>query len=186
MNKFTFNRNDQPAALLQNAKKAVSMCEEITPKSGMLFFVSPVQNILHMPSNAMVELIYMPTYTIAAYLINCKMHLKDLFTQDRELEAGFKGILLACTGRSMTGYGYEVLDGLVDALEIFLEAPLKAFLSEYGTQYPEFAKCTRNAIQTLYATAKGKANSPWGPNEKLVIRAQELVAVWEASKDTAD
>lgn len=133
MNEFKFKPCNDPTTLLANAKKAVSLCQEIRPGSGMRFFIPPDQDIKHMPSDARVEFIYMPTYTLAAYLINCKMWLGDLFTKDEELEEGFKGILRACTGRNMTGHGYEELDGLVDALEIFLEAPLKAFLDKYGT-----------------------------------------------------
>ena len=120
MNNLKFEKTNDQKTLLTNAKKAVSLCQEINPGSGMLFFIPPDQDIKHMPSDARVEFIYMPTYTLAAYLILCKLHLKDLFTKDEELEQGFKGILLACTGRNMTGHGYEELEGLVDALEIFL------------------------------------------------------------------
>ena len=141
MKEFKFESCNDPTTLLANAKKAVSLCQEINPGSGMRFFIPPDQDIKHMPSDARVEFIYMPTYTLAAYLINCKMILKDLFTKDEELEEGFKAILLACTGRGMTGHGYDELDGLVDALEIFLEAPLKAFLDKYGHNTPN----SRNA-----------------------------------------
>jgi len=179
MNNLKFEKTNDPKILLANAKKAVSLCKEINPGSGMLFFIPPDQDIKHMPSDARVEFIYMPTYTLAAYLIHCKMTLKEQFTQDEELETGFKGILLASTGRNMTGHGYEEFDGLVDALEIFLEAPLKAFLTEHGKEYPEFTKCVQKAIKTLYGIAEGKLHSPWGPNEKLAQKAKELIAVWE-------
>lgn len=179
MNKPKFEKTNDQKILLANAKKAVSLCKEINPGSGMLFFIPPDEDIKHMPSDARVEFIYMPTYTLAAYLIHCKMILKEQFTQDQELEQGFKGILLASTGRNMTGHGYEEFDGLVDALEIFLEAPLKPFLTEYAKQYPEFAKCAKNAIQALYGIAEGKLHSPWGPNEKLAQKAKDLITVWE-------
>lgn len=144
MNEFKFEPCNDPTTLLENAKKAVSLCQEIRPGSGMLFFIPPDEDIKHMPSDARVEFIYMPTYTLAAYLIHCKMTLKEQFTQDQELEQGFKGILLASTGRNMTGHGYEEFDGLVDALEIFLEAPLKPFLTEYAKHTPN----SRNALKT--------------------------------------
>ena len=179
MNKPKFEKTNDQKILLANAKKAVSLCKEINPGSGMLFFIPPDQDIKHMPSDARVEFIYMPTYTLAAYLIHCKMILKEQFTQDQELEQGFKGILLASTGRNMTGHGYEELNGLVDALEIFLEAPLKAFLTEYGSQYPEFTKCVQKAIKTLYPIASGEAHAPWGKSEELVKRAKDLIGIWE-------
>lgn len=179
MNEFKFKPCNDPTTLLANAKKAVSLCQEIRPGSGMRFFIPPDNDIKHMPSDARVEFIYMPTYTLAAYLIHCKMILKDLFTKDEELEEGFKGILLASTGRNMTGHGYEELDGLVDALEIFLEAPLKAFLDKYGSQYPEFTKCVQKAIKTLYPIASGEAHSPWGKSEELAKRAKDLIGIWE-------
>lgn len=185
MNEFKFKPCNDPFPLLEKAKKAVSLCQEINPGSGMRFFIPPDQDIKHMPSDARVEFIYMPTYTLAAYLINCKMWTGDLFTKDEELEQGFIQILLACTGRNMTGHGYEELEGLVDALEIFLEAPIKAFLAKYGSEYPEFAKCVQNAIQTLYAIAGGEAHSPWGKSEELVKAAKQLVATWENQKETA-
>ena len=179
MNEFKFKPCNDPTTLLENAKKAVSLCQEIRPGFGMRFFIPPDHDIKHMPSDARVEFIYMPTYTLAAYLINCKMWTGDLFTKDEELETGFKAILLACTGRGMTGHGYDELDGLVDALEIFLEAPLKAFLDKYGSQYPEFTKCVKSAIQTLYPIASGEAHSPWGKSEELVKRAKDLIGKLE-------
>lgn len=179
MNEFKFEPCNDPTTLLANAKKAVSLCQEIRPGSGMRFFIPPDNDIKHMPSDARVEFIYMPTYTLAAYLIHCKMILKDLFTNNEELEEGFKGILLASTGRNMTGHGYEELGGLVDALEIFLEAPLKAFLTEHGKEYREFTKCVKRAIETLYPIASGEAHSPWGKPEELIKRAKALIGIWE-------
>ena len=179
MNNLNFEKTNDQKTLLANAKKAVSLCKEINPGSGMLFFIPPNQDIKHMPSDARVEFIYMPTYTLAAYLIHCKMVLKELFTNDEELETGFKGILLASAGRNMTGHGYEELDGLVDALEIFLTAPLKAFLAEHGKEYPEFAKCVKSAIEALHGIAEGKLHSPWGKSEDLAKKAEELIGIWE-------
>ena len=185
MNKPKFEKTNDQKILLANAKKAVSLCKEINPGSGMLFFIPPDKDIKHMPSDARVEFIYMPTYTLAAYLIHCKMILKEQFTQDQELEAGFKGILLASTGRNMTGHGYEEFDGLVDALEIFLEAPLKPFLTEYAKQYPEFAKCVQKAIKTLYGIAGGSVHPAWGKSLKLGRDAKQLVSNWENSSEKA-
>lgn len=182
MNEFKFEPCVNPFPLLENAKKAVSLCQEINPGSGMRFFIPPDQDIKHMPSDARVEFIYMPTYTLAAYLINCKMWTGDLFTKDEELEEGFKAILLACTGRGMTGHGYDELDGLVDALEIFLEAPLKAFLDKYGSQYPEFTKCVQSAIKTLHGIAGGSVHPAWGKSLKLGRDAKQLIAFWENPK----
>jgi len=179
MNNLKFEKTNDQKTLLTNAKKAVSLCQEINPGSGMLFFIPPNQDIKHMPSDARVEFIYMPTYTLAAYLIHCKMVLKELFTNDEELETGFKGILLASTGRNMTGHGYEELDGLVDALEIFLTAPLKAFLAEHGKEYPEFTECAKSAVKTLRGIAEGKLHSAWGESEELAKKAQELIGIWE-------
>ena len=184
MNKPKFEKTNDQKILLANAKKAVSLCKEINPGSGMLFFIPPDEDIKHMPSDARVEFIYMPTYTLAAYLIHCKMTLKEQFTQDHELEQGFKGILLACTARDMTGHGYEELDGLVDALEIFLTAPIKAFLAEHGSEYPEFTKCLKNAIKTLHGIAGGSIHSPWGKSEELVKKDKDLIAIWENQKET--
>lgn len=174
MNKPKFEKTNDQKILLANAKKAVSLCKEINPGSGMLFFIPPDEDIKHMPSDARVEFIYMPTYTLAAYLIHCKMTLKEQFTQDQELEQGFKGILLASAN-----CGCDAGKDLVDALEIFLTAPLKPFLTEHGKEYPEFAKCAESAIQALYGIAKGELHSPWGKNEELQKRAKDLIAVWE-------
>ena len=182
MNNINFEKTNDTKILLTNAKKAVALCQEINPGSGMRFFIPPNEDIKHMPSDARVEFIYLPTYTLAAYLIHCKMILKDLFTNDPELEQGFKQILLACTARNMTGHGYEELEGLVDALEIFLETPIKAFLTEHGSEYPDFAKCLQNAIQTLHAITGGEAHSPWGKDDKLVKRAKQLIATWEKAE----
>ena len=182
MTKFKFKKTDDNTTILENAKKGVSMCQELNPGSGMRFFITPGLDIKGMPSDARVEYIYMPTYTLAAYLIQCKLHLGDLFTNDPELEDGFKAILLACTGRGMTGHGYDAEYGLVDALEIFLEAPIKAFLAKHGKEYPEFTRCFKKAVKALQELAEGKPASPWGEDPKLTKRAQDLFSVWESAK----
>lgn len=174
MNKPQFEKTNDPKILLANAKKAVSLCKELTPGSGMLFFIPPDRDIKNMQSDERVELVCMPTCTLAAYLIHCKMCLKEQFTQDQELEQGFKGILLASAN-----CGCDAGKDLVDALEIFLTAPLKPFLTEHAKQYPEFAKCAESAIQALYGIAKGELHSPWGKNEELQKRAKALVTQWE-------
>lgn len=186
MNNINFEKTNDTQILLTNAKKAVALCQEINPGSGMRFFIPPNEDIKHMPSDARVEFIYLPTYTLAAYLIHCKMILKDLFTNDNELEQGFKQILLACTARNMTGHGYEELDGLVDALEIFLTVTIKAFLTKHGSEHPEFTKCVQNAIKGLYALAEGTAHSPWGKSDELVKKAKALIATWEGSSEKAE
>ena len=182
MTKFKFQKTDDNTTILENAKKGVSMCQELNPGSGMRFFITPGLDIKGMPSDARVEYIYMPTYTLAAYLIQCKLHLGDLFTNDPELEDGFKAILLACTGRGMTGHGYDAEYGLVDALEIFLEAPIKAFLAKHGKEYPEFTRCFKKAVKALQDLAEGKPASPWGEDPKLTKRAKDLFSVWESAK----
>lgn len=176
MKEFQFNRNEETQILLTNARKAVTLCEEITPGSGMLFFTT-LKDIESMSADERVELVYMPTYTVAAYLIQCKMHLNELFTQDEYVESGFKGILLACASRGMEGQSSETLDALTEALDLFLTAPLKAFLAKYGKEYPEFTECAQKAVKTLYEIAGGTIHS----SDKLVRKAKELISVWESA-----
>ena len=179
MIEFKFRKCINPDPLFDDAKKWLSMCKELRPNSGMLFFIEPGLEIKGMPSDARVEYLYMPTYALAAYLINCKMYLRDYFTEKKDLEEGFKGVLLASTGRGMTGHGYDGYDGLVDAMEIFLTAPLKEFLELYGKDYPKFTKCAKSAIKALYGIASGELHSPWGKSEELVKRAKNLIGIWE-------
>ena len=170
MNKPQFEKTNDPMILLANAKKAVALCKELTPGSGMLFFIPPEEDINNMSPEAKIESICMPTYTLAAYLIHCKMCLKEQFTKDKELESGFKGILLASAGIACGDNNI-----LVDALEIFLTAPLKAFLAEYGKEYPDFTQCAQSALESL----KDLAESEDASGERLQKRAEGLVSAWE-------
>lgn len=170
MNKPQFEKTNDPKILLANAKKAVSLCKELTPGSGMLFFIPPEEDINNMSPEAKIESICMPTCTLAAYLIHCKMCLKEQFTKDKELESGFKGILLASAS-----CGCDSGKALVDALEIFLTAPLKAFLTEHGKEYPEFAKYVKSALKSIKTLAEDEDAS----GEMLQKRAEGLVSAWE-------
>ena len=179
MNEFKFKKTDDQNTMLKNAKNGIAMWKELRPGSGMLFFTTPELDYKSMPADARVEFLYMPTYTFAANLINCKMILGDLFSNDKELEDSFKGVLLACTGKGMTGHGYEEFDGLVDAMDISLTAPLKKFLKLYGKDYPEFTEYAKATVKTLRGIAEGKLHSAWGKSEDLIKKAKELIAIWE-------
>ena len=170
MNKPQFEKTNDPMILLANAKKAVALCKELTTGSGMLFFIPPEEDINNMSPEAKIESICMPTYTLAAYLIHCKMCLKEQFTKDEELESGFKGILLASAGIACGDNNI-----LVDALEIFLTAPLKAFLTEHGKEYPEFAKYVKSALKSLKTLAEDEDAS----GQNFQKRAQDLISAWE-------
>lgn len=106
------------------ATSVVESGQALSHDSSMVFWgLQPPES---MPSDARVDFFYMPTYytvaIVTAMLAQESINLEEIPQLEDTLCRGMK----ACTGRKMLGHGYEDVDGLVDAMEIFAKG--KAFL----------------------------------------------------------
>lgn len=153
-----------------------SNCREVRLGSGMLFYV--LDDPGDMPADARVDFLYRPTYFAAAILVCIAVRAPDALEKDT---AAFASVLRACTGRGFHGHGYESEQGLVDALDILLKAPIKVFLETHADVCPEFSIAFSAAIEELRGICGGTIQPTWGADEKLVRRAKELFSRWENS-----
>ena len=157
------------------ARSVLAECQEVVPGSGMQFYV--LDDPSDMPSDARVDFLYRPTYFAAATLISLSVRWPTLL--DGERQAAFAAILRACTGRGLRGHGYEAEDGLIDAIEILLRAPVKRFFAESGQNHPEFAACFVGAIETLRDFCGGTKRPAFGSSDEFVRRAKNVFSRWE-------
>jgi hypothetical protein len=158
------------------AETVFSQCREIRPDSGMLFYV--LDDPAVMPSDARVDFLYRPTYLAAAILISIAVRFPEI---GEKAPAAFASVLRACTGRGFHGHGYESEQGLVDALAIFLKAPIKRFLEKHADVCPEFSTGFTVAIEELRGICGGTIRPTWGSDDNLVRRAKDLFSIWEKS-----
>ena len=186
MTDFPFEKTNDQDILLANAKKAVAMCKSLKPNStpgyGMRFFVPSNVDFKQMSLIEFEDVILTSTYKLAAYLIYCRLHLSDdCYKNDMDLYLGHCHVLHACTIRNFKGCGKKnALNGLVDTMEILIEAPLKPFHYHYCDDF-WFYSCVEISLSTLREIAKGTADFPFGKDEKLITRAQKLLDIWDNS-----
>lgn len=186
MTDFPFEKINDQDILLANAKKAVAMCKSLKPNSspgyGMRFFVPPDIDFRQIADREIQNLILTSTYKLAAYLIYCRLHLSDdCYKNDIDFYLGHCHVLHACTIRNFKGCGKKnALNGLVDTMEILIEAPLKPFHYHYCDDF-WFYSCVEISLSTLREIAKGTADFPFGKDEKLITRAKKLLDTWNKS-----
>ena len=184
MTEFPFEKTNDQDILLANAKKGIAMCKVVnsSPGYGMRFFVPPGVDFNQMADREIWDLIFMSTCKLAAYLIYCRLHLNgDCYKNDIDFYLGHCHVLHACTIRDFKGSGKKnALNGLVNTMEILIEAPLKPYHYNYCDNFG-FYSCVDIALFTLKEIANGTADFPFGKDEKLMARAQKLLDIWNNS-----
>ena len=120
-----------------------------------------MEDISEMPGDARVMYIYEPTYMITGIIVhaltkyNGVKKIPGLMDQLGKIFAG-------CMDRDFMGHGYEDLEGLIFAMEIFAKANIKEFLKKYGSDYPEFASFFQSRKEILKELADGNMKGAWG------------------------
>lgn len=98
-----------------------------------------------MPSDARVDFFYMPTYyTVAIVLAMLEQEMVRL-GEIPQLEDTLRRGMKACTGRKLLGHGYEDIDGLVDAMEIFAKGKAFSFCKHDPYFCDAFTECLKEA-----------------------------------------
>lgn len=103
----------------------------------------------NMPADCRVIFFYNPTYYTVAMMIYGITHNPKLLKDVEGLAECFKKGLLASTGRSMNGAGYDAELGLMDALEIFANAGAHNFIATNPNLCPTFNQCYLDGFQFL-------------------------------------
>lgn len=172
--KLEFDKNADPQLLLKNARIALSYCKQLDRKSDALYYVQPYLKNEYLYGVCSDILLCYASLDLAMYLINCKMHLQDLFTSDRELDSKLRGVLLACVETIPLPYNW-----VPHNFKTFLypqNGPVvKAFLKRYGKDYPEFAEFFQKELQVFHNAADGNLAVP-NINKDM---AKTLLEFWE-------
>ncbi|MGB4243657.1 MAG: gamma-glutamylcyclotransferase family protein [Dethiobacteria bacterium] len=111
------------------------------------------------PSKARVDFCYMPIYIAAAILMRAyldgKRHLAPRL--ERALQAGL--------GRSFLGHGFEVEEGQILALQVFIKGGLRQFLETEWEICPAFHNKINNIVHRYNSSLLRGGHSdkePWG------------------------
>lgn len=100
----------------------------------------------NMPSDARVDYFYYPTYIATAIMVKAVMRCPELLAETAVYDA-LQHCLLASTGRGFKGHGYEELDGVRDAMDIFLQADTYRFVKKYAEICPEFTELFTSVLE---------------------------------------
>lgn len=134
-----------------------------------------------MPSDARVMYFYMPTYIATGILINAKLNYTNVIKQVAGFNQALKKGLLASTGRNFQGHGHDNLDGLIEALNVFITAKAHIFIELYPNDCLEFTNLLQGSLQhceQLVLTNKTKGD--WG--EDYSIRLNCLLQASDSKK----
>lgn len=116
-----------------------------------------------MPADARVDFFYTPTYITVSFMMRALLDIPEKVTQlDGFMDTLKKG-MLACTGRSFKGSGYDTIGGLLDYLSIFESIDISLFLRAYPKMCIEFTDLFYYAVSWLRSILeKGEILNEWG------------------------
>ena len=122
------------------------------------------------PSDAVIDFCFMPTYICTAILMKAYMTDSQLFTS-KEKSAFLKGLKMSCT-RNLVGHGFEGFHGQIEALNIFMMTGLNEFMDLHPDFCPEFSDMIEKiTLQFKDMESEGRFFGPWGENYENEIKA---------------
>lgn len=99
-----------------------------------------------MPSDIRVLYFYTPTYIATGILINAKLNYPEISNEIEGYDQALIKGLLASTGRGFAGHGHDSLDGLIDALNIFILAKAHIFIELFPDYCQEFTNLLNETL----------------------------------------
>jgi len=124
----------------------------------------------NMPSDARVMYFYTPTYIAIGMLLNTKLNYPETVKQIAGFDVALKKGLLASTGRGFQGHGYDYLDGLIKALNIFVLAKAHIFVELYPNYCQEFTRLLKESLQYCERLIKtNKTKGDWGEDYSIKL-----------------
>ena len=122
------------------------------------------------PSDAVVDFCYMPTYICTAVLMKAYMTDSSAFTLN-EKSALSKGLEMSCA-KNLRGHGFEAFKGQIEALNIFMKAGLKEFIDLHPDICPEFTEMIEKIISKFQdMESNGDFLGPWGESYEDEIKS---------------
>lgn len=134
-----------------------------------------------LPTDARVEFFYLPTYLAVAILALTYVKYQSESLLKEELEDALRGGLNASAGRSFMGAGYDDIDGLLDAMEIFAKGRLNELIRQYPNLSLDFTKKLMENTSLLEDGLKnGALKGPWG--EDYTDKAKDVLYALQGDK----
>lgn len=160
---------------MEYARKLIHDAEPIERKPELVAW--GVYDPYRMPMDARVDFFYMPTYLAVSILANIMLYNPQEIAFIDKYEDTLKRGLLASCGRKFSGHGYESLKGLIDCMEIFVEAKIFLFVQRYPDLCPVFSKLIRGVLRYLETgLEKQNLKCAWGTDysERVVAILPEM------------
>lgn len=171
---YRFFSKDHLAALLRSAKSLLK-------ESGYIqIFEDPT-----MPADARVDIIYKPSYAIAAVGIYAFLNAPEIF--DEEMETFFQNLLEGAFRYGIIGHGIESKETVRRTLLMLCKAGLREFLDANKEAYPTFAKAIYRHMDEYCALAKQIDDEPiivttsGFSDDSINHLIKELVAYWNGN-----
>ena len=127
-------------------KKAIRDGEPLPKNPEMIFWMFGEPE--SMPADARCEYVYLPTYLMVLSMVaavNRYPGLMDISGIRDTLSRGLK----ACTGRGLSGSGFEGMNILLENIRMFTGAGIKQFMAEYPVMSPEFREMFEDIITDI-------------------------------------
>ncbi|QNO15925.1 hypothetical protein HYG86_14690 [Alkalicella caledoniensis] len=116
-----------------------------------------------LPTDARVEYFYMPSYIATGVLVSCKLDYPHIASEVTGFEAALEKGLLGSTTRGFQGHGYDNLDGLVKALNVFITAKTHIFIEKFPEICKEFTKLFKDSLEFCENSLQtGNTKGDWG------------------------
>jgi gamma-glutamylcyclotransferase (GGCT)/AIG2-like uncharacterized protein YtfP len=127
-------------------------------------------NSYKIPSDAVIDFCFMPTYICTAILMKAYITNPSAFTS-KEKCGLLNGLEMSCT-RNLVGHGFEGFHEQIEALNIFIKAGLNEFMDLHPDFCPKFSKMIKE-ITSQYKDmeSEGKFFGPWGESYEKEIKA---------------
>lgn len=146
---------------IEYARKLVHDAEPLERKPELVAW--GVGDPYKMPGDVRIDFFYMPTYLAVSILVNVFLNYPQEVASIDNYEDILKRGLLTSIGRKFRGHGYGSLEGLIDCMEVFVEARIFEFVQKYPDFCSEFSSLIREVLRGLeiYLEKKSLKNA-WG------------------------
>ncbi len=125
-----------------------------------------LDNPARMPSDARVDFVFVPTYLAVSIISYSFLHyegIRNIPDLKKTLWSAMNGCLARSTsGIHFTGSGYDGVKGFLEAMDIFADGELNAFIETYPQLNPDFTKAWTDAMDYLTdSICTGEVTDPW-------------------------
>ena len=126
---------------------------------------SIIPNDDHMPADARVEFIFLPTYLVTAILSRVMIEYPEVANSIPNYTVALQKGMLFCSYRTLYGHGYEADKGAAEALTILSMGKVPLLLECDNNLCPELLKAIQDVTKELQHRLMTKtAMGTWGEN----------------------